>query len=73
MNPAKVISKLLQRLREVNLKLNKDKMELCKPNVKFYGHILTNQGIKADVSKITAIVEMPTPTAMSLLYNVSWE
>jgi hypothetical protein len=56
------LEKLLQRLREVNLKLNKDKMELCKPNVKFYGHVLTDQGIKADVSKITAIVEMPTPT-----------
>jgi hypothetical protein len=57
------LEKLLQRLREVNLKLNKDKMELCKPNVKFYGHnILTNQGIKADVSKITVIVVMPTPT-----------
>jgi hypothetical protein len=29
------LEKLFQRLREVNLKFNKDKIELCKPKVKF--------------------------------------
>jgi RNase H-like domain found in reverse transcriptase/Reverse transcriptase (RNA-dependent DNA polymerase)/Integrase zinc binding domain/Integrase core domain len=56
------LEQLLQRLREANLKLNREKMELCKDTVKFYGHVLTNNGIKPDSSKVTAIVGMPAPT-----------
>jgi hypothetical protein len=60
-NHNKNLEQLLKRLREANLKLNREKMELCKNNVKFYGHILTNNGIKPDMSKVTAIAHMPVP------------
>jgi len=55
------LEELLQRLRGRNLKLNKEKMVLCKDTVKFYGHVLTKDGIKPYSSKITAIVQMPVP------------
>jgi RNase H-like domain found in reverse transcriptase/Reverse transcriptase (RNA-dependent DNA polymerase) len=56
------LEQLLKRLRDVNLKLNREKMVLCQKQVKFYGHLLTDQGVKADGLKIAAITQMPAPT-----------
>jgi hypothetical protein len=56
------LEQLLKRLRDVNLKLNREKMVLCQKQVKFYGHLLTDQGVKADELKIEAITQMPAPT-----------
>lgn len=53
---------LLQRLREKNCKLNKDKIKLCQSEVKFFGNILTQRGLKSDPTKVFAINNMPTPT-----------
>lgn len=55
------LEKLLQRLREKNMKLNKSKMRLCQPSVRFFGHLLTSEGVKADPLKIAAIERMPEP------------
>lgn len=55
------LENLLLRLRSVNLKLNKDKVRLCLPEVKYYGHILTSKGVKPDESKISAITNMDKP------------
>lgn len=57
----KNLEALLKRLKERNVKLNPDKTHLCKKEIKFYGHILTSQGIKPDPSKISSIVNMPRP------------
>ena len=54
--------KLLQRARETNLKLNKSKIKLRQPEVKFMGHVITNQGLKPDPDKVQAVDEMPRPT-----------
>lgn len=35
---------LLQRARETNLKLNKSKIKFSQPELKFTGHVITNQG-----------------------------
>lgn len=53
------LEKLLVRLRQGNLKLNKEKIMLCKKQVKFFGHILTEHGVKADPEKIETILGMP--------------
>ncbi|XP_058827893.1 uncharacterized protein K02A2.6-like [Topomyia yanbarensis] len=53
---------LLTRLEEHNVKLNRSKLKLCQTSIKFYGHVLTNQGIKPDESKIATIRNFPTPT-----------
>ncbi|XP_058811066.1 uncharacterized protein K02A2.6-like [Topomyia yanbarensis] len=56
------LEKLLERLESKNVKLNKSKMKLCQTTVKFYGHLLTDEGLKADESKIQAIRNFPVPT-----------
>jgi hypothetical protein len=55
------LKKLLQRCREVGVRLNRDKMKLQQKTVKFIGHILTTQGLKPDPEKIEAIKDMPRP------------
>lgn len=57
----KNLEHLLQRLRKENLKINKEKMKVCQEEIKFFGHILTSEGIRPDPDKISAIVNMPTP------------
>ena len=52
---------LFQRLEQRNVKLNKDKLNLCQSSVKFYGHVLTNKGWQPDESKISAIRNYPKP------------
>jgi len=53
--------KLLQRAKETNLKLNKSRIKLRQPQVKFMGHVITNQGLKPDPEKVQAVDEMPIP------------
>ncbi|XP_053681614.1 uncharacterized protein K02A2.6-like [Sabethes cyaneus] len=55
------LDKLLCRLEEKNVKLNKSKMKLCKRSIKFYGHVLTDQGLKPDEAKVSAIRDFPRP------------
>ncbi|XP_064629293.1 uncharacterized protein K02A2.6-like [Lineus longissimus] len=52
---------LLQRCREKGIKLNRDKLKVRLNAVPFMGHILTDQGLKMDPSKLEAIRKMPAP------------
>ena len=52
----------LQKCHEWNLKLNKTKFKRAQTEVRFMGHLLTPGGLKADPSKVEAILEMPPPS-----------
>ena len=52
---------VLNKCREVGLKLNPDKCIFKLTQVLFYGHLVTNIGLKPDASNITAIANMPVP------------
>lgn len=53
--------KLLQRWRERNLKLNRDKLQLKCSDTPFIGHLLMREGVKPDPSKLEAILKMERP------------
>ena len=53
---------LMQRCKDKNIKLNKEKIKLRSKEVPFMGHVITSEGLKADPEKIRAVQEMPTPT-----------
>lgn len=55
------LRELLRRLDENNVKLNRSKLKLCQTSVKFYGHVLTDHGLRPDEEKISAIRNYPTP------------
>ena len=49
------LRKLLDRAREVKLKLKSKKMNLKKPQVKFMGHVISKDGLKPDPDKVNAV------------------
>ena len=53
---------VLERARERNLTLNKDKVRLRLTEVPYIGHLLTADGLKPDQKKVEAILMMPKPT-----------
>ena len=57
----------LERCREKNLRLKKEKAQLRKTEVAFIGHILTSDGLKPDPKKVEAINDMPHPTDVQSL------
>ncbi|MCG7876437.1 MAG: RNase H-like domain-containing protein [Candidatus Thiodiazotropha endolucinida] len=66
----------LKRCEDIGLTLNKDKCVIGVSSVTYIGHVLTQEGIKPDESKLKAISEMPAPTdkkgVMRLLGTVNY-
>ena len=56
----KVLLKVFQKLRQSNLKLNKEKMRLYFSELLYIGHHISAEGIKPDQAKVTAIHQMPS-------------
>ena len=52
---------VLEKCREANLKLNKEKCEFRLNELKFVGHIFSADGVRADPDKVEAISGMPSP------------
>ena len=52
---------MLDQIKESGLKLNKNKCEFSVNELKFCGHIFSDQGVKADPDKMSAITDMPLP------------
>ena len=59
------VTRPLERARQVNLKLNKSKVKLRKTEVKFVGHVISNEELKPDPDKVSAIKNMPRQTSSS--------
>lgn len=53
--------KILQTLRENNLKLQLDKCEFMRKEIEYLGHVVTDQGILPNPAKIEAIKSWPIP------------
>ncbi|CAG2232155.1 unnamed protein product [Mytilus edulis] len=53
---------LLDRCRERNIKINREKLVLRATEMPYIGHLLTAEGVKPDPEKIAAIVNMEKPT-----------
>lgn len=55
------IQKVLQTLREANLKVQCDKSEFLRKEVEFLGHLVTVDGVRPNPNKIEAIKSWPLP------------
>ena len=52
---------VLQRCCDTNVSLNKDKCIIKTQELKYLGHIISPNGVKADAAEVAAIVDMPVP------------
>lgn len=55
------LEKVFKRLRESNFKIQMDKSEFLKLETAYLGHIISNDGIKPNPDKISAIKKFPLP------------
>lgn len=58
-----ILKQLLQRARELNVRFNKEKLQLLLSSVVYLGHRVSEKGISADEEKVRAIVQFPAPTS----------
>ena len=56
------LHKLHERCREKHIMQNDEKADMRKTEITFMDHFITKEGIQADPTKITAILDMPSPT-----------
>ena len=57
----KHLRQVLERARQKNLKLNKEKSQIALDEISYIGHILSKEGLKPDPQKVRAITEMNRP------------
>lgn len=58
----KRLKQVLQRCREVGLKLNKAKSQIRQKSVKFLGHEIAGDGLRPLRNKVQAVLDMKTPS-----------
>ena len=58
------LEKVFERLQRANLKLKPNKCSLLHKEVKYLGHMVSEEGIKPDPDKISALKEWPVPTSV---------
>ena len=61
------LKRVLERVRQRNLKLNKSKCQLKLSEISYVGHILSNDGVKPDPKKTRAVLDMPCPESREKL------
>ena len=53
------LQSVLQRCREENMQLNKDNYVIKTQELKYLGHTISSEGVKADPAKVAAVVNRP--------------
>ena len=56
-----MVHKVLQRCKEVNLKLNKEKCHFRCTSIPFFEEVILRRGVQPDPQKIKALLDMPPP------------
>ena len=57
----RILKEVFRRLQAARLRINPDKCEFFKAQVKYLGHLVTREGIRTDPDKVAAIRELPAP------------
>lgn len=57
----KNVQELMKRLEAKNIRLNKEKIQYKTRSVTYMGHVLCEDGVKIDESKVKAIVQIQRP------------
>ncbi|KAL7295098.1 hypothetical protein TKK_0011566 [Trichogramma kaykai] len=61
------IERVLKRLIEAGLEINRDKCEFCCSRVTYLGYLLNKDGLRVDPEKLGPIVKYPTPSNIKQL------
>jgi len=64
-----LIKKIVKRAKEMNIKFNEKKLQYCKKEMKFMGHII-GDGMKPDPELLKAITELKKPSCRVELQRI---
>ena len=54
---------VVNQCRKVGLKINADKCFFKSKSIPFFGHVISDQGVRPDPTKMEMIKNIPTPTS----------
>lgn len=57
------LERLFTRLKDFGLKISPKKSQICRPEVKFLGHVVGRDGVKTDPAKVEALRNWPIPSS----------
>lgn len=57
----RILAQVFERARKYNVRFNLSKCTFSRSQIKYMGHILTDEGIALDQNRVKAITEMPPP------------
>ncbi|KAL7290673.1 hypothetical protein TKK_0015430 [Trichogramma kaykai] len=55
------LRKVLRRLKDANLRVNREKSKFCRPEAKFLGYIVDRNGLRTDPDKTKAVLDCKPP------------
>ena len=61
----KILKRVLQKARDVNLRFNPKETKLCQNSVEYVGHVISDKGVRVSEDKVRAVVQMPVPTSIA--------
>ncbi len=61
------LQEVLSRLRQAGLKLQPKKCKFLQHEVQYLGHIVSDEGIATDPTKLEKVLTWPNPTAQQFL------
>ena len=66
------LEEVLQRIKELGLRLEPTKCEYLKPELEYSGHIITKEGVKPNPEKLSTIQNLKKLETVRM-YNPSWD
>uniref|UniRef100_A0ABD2W5F9 RNA-directed DNA polymerase n=1 Tax=Trichogramma kaykai TaxID=54128 RepID=A0ABD2W5F9_9HYME len=61
------LEKVLGRLNDAGLTINRKKCEFCRSSVKYLGYVLDGDGLRVDEDKVAPVMNYPAPTDLKSL------
>lgn len=58
------MAEVFRRLRSTKLHLNSEKCHFCRDSLRYLRHIIDQEGIRTDPTKVSAIANWPVPTSL---------
>merc|ERR1712237_138704 len=66
----KNLEAVLERIEKSGLKLNREKCQFRKEEVKYFGHLINKEGVRPNPEKVQAIRNLQTPKSLTELRTV---
>ena len=61
------LERVLNRIRDAGIKLNRDKCEFSKDRIEYFGHVICKDGVLPSPQRVTALQELPAPSNVAEL------